>query len=576
MIFPIRLGTLVAAVALAAPQGIQFKAPSARLGDVVGTIAGPLPGAPVPDARVTLFTPGSSAFFEVRSDASGAYAFLNVPAGAYRLGVASVGREYQEVGVQVGPGRERVDFTLAPETHPGEWQVIGSTLPHLLDATDIGALRPDGRILYCHDTQDPIVFDPLTGTTALFGPSGSEQGCMNTTQLEDGSILFVGGQDGSAPGSFRNAISWVKRYLPDNTWLQLADMLAPTGRWYPGLARLNDGRLLVFGGGTAPNAARTDTAELFDPATQTWSWVGSMGSANEFAPAALLLNGRVLRTWGANPELFDPATGLWSPAAPLVFQHRGYPDHSDHSLLVLSDGRALVIGQRGTGQPPPAMTEYYDPASGLFSAGTSPGLVRYQGEVVYLPDGRVFYGAGDQGTTAGPEPNVLGIVRRCDLFDPIEASWRRVADMPAFREYHGVTLLIPDGRVVTTGGTRIKFQVGPTTADIEAFSPPYLFRGVRPRLSGLSDATPARGEALGFEVFPETRLTAVVLMGLQTTTHWVDGGIPRRLELAVDQQGSSAEVILPVDPDRLPLGWYLLFGMVDDIPSEALIVRVDL
>jgi hypothetical protein len=63
-------------------------------------------------------------------------------------------------------------------------------------------------------------------------------------------------------------------------------------------------------------------------------------------------------------------------------------------------------------------------------------------------------------------------------------------------------------------------------------------------------------------------------MGVQSTTHWLDAGIPRRLVLAVDQTGAQARIVLPADPDRLPLGWYMLFGMVDDIPSQASFVRV--
>ena len=59
------------------------------------------------------------------------------------------------------------------------------------------------------------------------------------------------------------------------------------------------------------------------------------------------------------------------------------------------------------------------------------------------------------------------------------------------------------------------------------------------------------------------------------TPHWVAGGIPRRLVRAVQQSGRSATCMLPTDPDLLPLGWYMLFGMVDDIPSEALFLRVD-
>jgi hypothetical protein len=198
-----------------------------------------------------------------------------------------------------------------------------------------------------------------------------------------------------------------------------------------------------------------------------------------------------------------------------------------------------------------------------------------QAEVVALPDGHIFVGAGDAENHAGTEPQILGIVRRCDLLDPMGGLWRRMADMNWYREYHAVTLLVPDGRVVTTGGTEIKFQYGPTSADIEAFSPPYLARGVRPQISQLSDSAPRRGRSVKCRVFPATKLTRVVMMGLQSTTHWVDGGIPRRLELPVFQAGSFARFTLPKDPNVLPLGWYMVFGMVDDIPSPALIVRVD-
>jgi hypothetical protein len=79
---------------------------------------------------------------------------------------------------------------------------------------------------------------------------------------------------------------------------------------------------------------------------------------------------------------------------------------------------------------------------------------------------------------------------------------------------------------------------------------------------------------VNFNVFPATTLTAVVLMGTGSTTHWVDGGVPRRLVLPVQQSGTLVSATLPTDPDQLPLGHYLWFAMVDDVPSEAVIVRV--
>jgi hypothetical protein len=55
-------------------------------------------------------------------------------------------------------------------------------------------------------------------------------------------------------------------------------------------------------------------------------------------------------------------------------------------------------------------------------------------------------------------------------------------------EYHGLSLLAPDGRVITTSGTSNQ-AVGPTNNnDVEAYAPPYLFRGPRPRIDSVSTA----------------------------------------------------------------------------------------
>src|SRR6185436_4103027 len=163
--------------------------------------------------------------------------------------------------------------------------------------------------------------------------------------------------------------------------------------------------------------------------------------------------------------------------------------------------------------------------TGAWTAGTSPALRRYQCEVVQLPDGRTLVAAGDTGSTNPGVPHTLGVVKWSDLYDPDGGpggTWRRVADMNWFREYHAVTLLIPDGRVITTGGTRIKFQYGPTSSDIEGFVPPYLLRGVRPQIVGISTTTPDRGRSIRLDIFPQTTVTSVVLVSSGATTHWVD------------------------------------------------------
>lgn len=56
------------------------------------------------------------------------------------------------------------------------------------------------------------------------------------------------------------------------------------------------------------------------------------------------------------------------------------------------------------------------------------------------------------------------------------------------RERHAVTLLVLDGRVVTTGGSVIDFQNSPNSSNVEALSAQRLFRGVRPTTTELAGA----------------------------------------------------------------------------------------
>ncbi len=554
---------------------LLFSSLSVRASTVSGVVLESGSQAPIPDARVTLFEPTLQFFQEVRTDAQGQFLFTNVPLiDILQLGASSRGREYVEVEAIIKGDSFEYSFVLGPETHPGEWNIVGNTLPEFFDATDIGILRTDGKIFFCHDTVDPIVFDPATGQKTFPMGSWSSQGCMNASLRADGSILMIGGQDGSDPGSFTDAIPWVKGYdsLVDS-WFDPPDLQHPSGRWYPGLARLADGSLLVMGGGTAPSAVRTETCERLDLATQQWSYTGSMENPTEFPPSALLFTGDVLATWWP-PQLYSPATGQWRLTQNFVQPNRSWPGHSDHSIIVLKDGRVLAIGVISGPDSNTVMGETYDVATETWSLTSNPELVRFQTEVVQLPDGRVLVAGGETEFASPPVPQVLGIVKWCDLYDVATNTWRRVADMNWHREYHAVTLLVPDGRVLTTGGTRIKFQVGPTTADIEAYSPPYLFRGVRPEIVSVSKTDLARGSFLTVELAFESSITSLELVGMQTTTHWVDGGIPRHICLPVQQNGTTITTELPANPNIAMLGHYMLFAMVDDIPSVGRIVKI--
>ena len=105
-------------------------------------------------------------------------------------------------------------------------------------------------------------------------------------------------------------------------------------------------------------------------------------------------------------------------------------------------------------------------------------------------------------------------------------------------------------------------------------APPYLFRGVRPRIDSLSTTEMVLGSNFTFMVSLASALTKVVLVSARATSHWVDGGPQRYLSLAFTQTGQEVEAAIPNDAVRALAGYYILFAMVDDVPSVGRIVRV--
>ena len=117
--------------------------------------------------------------------------------------------------------------------------------------------------------------------------------------------------------------------------------------------RLADGRVLVTGGHPSqvepfPPVPLLQTAEVFDPATNTFAAVGDMSIGRAGHRAVLLADGTVLVAGGelvnsdgsvtTQPaDIFNPATGSFSTTVNVSTKQHG-------QLVVLRDGRVLDTG----------------------------------------------------------------------------------------------------------------------------------------------------------------------------------------------------------------------------------------
>jgi len=137
---------------------------------------------------------------------------------------------------------------------------------------------------------------------------------------------------------------------------------------------LPNGKVLVAGGenlmldqGGNPVDAVLASAEIFDPATGSWTPTGSMGQPRQTHTATLLPNGKVLVAGGVSyfggvfptsAEVYDATTGRWSPTLPLTSGRR------DHIAALLPGGTVLLTGGFNTSDTGPS-AELYDPASAV-------------------------------------------------------------------------------------------------------------------------------------------------------------------------------------------------------------------
>lgn len=233
------------------------------------------------------------------------------------------------------------------------------------------------------------IYDAARGT---FTPAASMNYPRRThasVRLSDGRVLVAGGD---RPRLDRSA----EIYDPaSNRWTVVAEM--NTSRHYPQGVLLGNGQVLVAGGQNSYGGGPliTDTAEIYDPVGDTWTLIAPMAHPRYAHTATRLLDGRVLVTGGANSygfyadviyadaQIYDPATGTWTAPIPMNAARES------HTATLLSDGRVVLAG--GSGH---TSAEIFDPATDTFMPLPSMSYTRVNHAAALLNDGSVLVVGG--------------------------------------------------------------------------------------------------------------------------------------------------------------------------------------
>lgn len=197
------------------------------------------------------------------------------------------------------------------------------------------------------------VFDPVNSVWGDVVSMNFEHKNSSYSKLVDGRILVV--------SSNREC----EIYNPvQNRW-DIVDSPSEIRIGKPSLTILNDGRVLLVGGG---NDSEPALAEVFDPITSKWSVIdGELNVEHTFCYTSKLSSGKVLimgdHSFSNNAtvcEVFDPITNLFTQVAPMVLAANG-------PSILTDDGRVLVFGLGNLGTSDTKIIQIYNPELDLWS-----------------------------------------------------------------------------------------------------------------------------------------------------------------------------------------------------------------
>jgi Domain of unknown function (DUF1929) len=382
-----------------------------------------------------------------------------------------------------------------------------------------------------------------------------------------------------------------KTYLFDpqtERYEALADM--NVARWYPTLVRLTSGRVLAVSGLDGLGQMIDGNTEEWNPATRRWTVNRSLTKPFPTYPALFLLpNGNLFFT--GSSAGYGPVTpawrmpGIWNPVTNAFAPVYGMRDPSlteTSASVLLPPAQAqqyAIIGGGGAGQTNTGtgridVVDLRSRTARWRPAGSLPEQTRYP-EAVITPDDKVVVAAGSRFYRGEEQSDIF----ECHLYNPKTHGVTNLAAPTVGRDYHSAALLLPDGRVLTIGGNPLFSNKADTIPGyfeqrIEIFSPPYLFRNARPRLTR-GPGQLRHGQTGIFSTPDAARIATARLMRPSAVTHVTDLE-QRSVALRLERMRSAVALTVPSDAGLVPPGWYMLFATFrNGTPSVARWVHVD-
>ena len=344
------------------------------------------------------------------------------------------------LGAAAAPARAGT-FSLTGEIDPARQYHTATLLPNgkVLVAGGYGS----GGVGWLIDCQ---LYDPQKSEFGLTGRLATRRDAHTATLLSNGKVLVAGGEEVNE-GGFSVLLASAELYDPaSGSFSNTGSMI--TGRELHTATLLPGGKVLITGGEDAKGYAVT-RSELYDPGTGSFSSTGGLSVGRYGHTATALANGEVLIAGGeridedgfdvalSSAEIYNPSTGRFRPAGSMHVARK------HHTATLLRDGRVLVAGGEDNNGHALESAEVYNPGSGTFQTVGRMMSPHDSHTATLLGDGRVLIAGGFSGAR--------GVTAEAELFEPGSDRFADTGGMHIAREFFTATLM-SDGRVLMVGG----------------------------------------------------------------------------------------------------------------------------
>lgn len=419
---------------------------------------------------------------------------------------------------------------------------------------------------------DARLWNPTTNTwtnVPLSIPS-SELFCAGQATGATGDLVVMGGH--SESGSLGTKTIYMFNPI-SKVWNRKVDM--GFARWYPSVTQMADNRMVTFSGQSVAGTW-VNKPEIFNPTTNTITQLPFNTPELEeiqYPQTTLLPSGKIMSvsTENGGVMVYDPANSSWNRVGTTERPYGVWTSFTPGKYLITGGSNMFNIPDSPNTIPSQPTTRILDMTGGtpVWSDGGTMHHGRSYHNVTMLPTGKALAVGGASVVSDFARADQSTVTT--EMWDPATTSWTEMASPARPRMYHSISMLLPDGRVLSAGGGRLSPATDQENAQI--YSPPYMFQGPRPTITS-APSTISHNSTMDLVTPNAANISKITMSSLASVTHTTDWN-QHFMELSFTRNGDTLTINTPASTAIAPENYYMVFIVdANGVPSEAKIVKL--